>query len=347
MNRKHFISSIVPLGVSISPVSQLIKKAGLKTGELEILSPKIPKYLQPGATIGITCPSGYISVEDIQPAILKLQSWGFASTVGKTIGARDFSFAGDDELRTLDLQQMLDDDGIDAILFARGGYGAVRIIDRLDFTKFIKNPKWLVGFSDATVFHAHLNRNFGIASIHSKMCNSFPEDWTKAEPSQIDSIDSIRKCLVGDQMEYTAIPNENNRTGKAEGILIGGNLSILQNLAGTQSDINTAGKILFVEEVEEYLYNVDRMLWNLNRSGKLEKLQGLILGGFTKLKPDDPGEEFGRTIYEMVTRIVKDCAYPVCFDFPVGHQKNNYALKCGMKHKLSVNLNGCILKETR
>lgn len=346
MNRKNFISSIIPLGVTISPVAQLIKENSRETDPEKIL-PKIPKYLKPGNNIGITCPSGYISLEDIQPAILKLQEWGFTSTIGKTIGARDFTFAGDDELRTLDLQQMLDDPKIDAILFARGGYGAVRIIDRLNFSKFIKKPKWLIGFSDATVFHCHLNKNFGIASIHSKMCNSFPADWSIAEESQVVSIESIRKCLVGDKMKYTSLPTENNRTGHSEGILIGGNLSILQNLAASKSDISTVNKILFIEDAEEYLYNIDRMLWNLKRSGKLNKLKALIVGGFTNLKPDDPGEEFGRSVYEMVMGVVKEYSYPVCFDFPVGHQKNNFALKCGVKHKLIVSSNECMLEEIR
>jgi len=348
MDRKDFISSIVPLGVSVTPIVSLINnQISNHKNFQEISSNKIPKYLVPGNTIGITCPSGYINPEDIQAAILKLQEWGFKTTIGKTIGARDFSFAGNDDLRATDLQQMLDDEGIDTILFARGGYGAVRIIDRLDFTKFATNPKWIIGFSDATVFHLHLNSNFGIATIHSKMCNSFPSDWSKAEPSQIESIDTIRKCVTGEKMEYNFGVNDNNRNGIAEGILIGGNLSILQNLAASRSDIITAGKILFIEEVEEYLYNIDRMLWNLKRSGKLSKLAGLVVGGFNKLKPDDPGEEFGRTTYEMVLGVTKEYNYPVCFDFPVGHQKNNVALKCGVKHKLIVNSSKCTLTEMR
>ncbi|MGH2566648.1 MAG: S66 peptidase family protein, partial [Ginsengibacter sp.] len=227
----------------------------------------------------------------------------------------------------------------------RGGYGAVRIIDAINFEKFSKHPKWIIGFSDATVFHSHINKNFGIATIHSKMCNSFPSNLEVVTKEQIDSIDSIRKCLVGDKMQYESLTNAYNKTGIAEGILIGGNLSILENLAASESDINTAGKILFIEEVEEYLYNIDRMLWNLKRSGKFDQLKGFIAGGFNKIKPDDPGEDFGKTVYEMILEKVNEYDYPVCFDFPVGHQKENYALKCGVKHQLNVSDSSVTLVE--
>ena len=337
MDRKDFLSSIVPVTVIASAITTSEKKS-------EDDSLKIPPYLKQGDVIGITCPSGYITREEIQPAILKLKEWGFNASVGRTVGLRDFSFAGNDEVRAQDLQQMLDDGNIGAILFARGGYGAVRIIDKLDFSSFKKHPKWLIGFSDATVFHSHINRNFEIASIHSKMCNSFPADWSKADPFQIETINSIRKCLVGDKMQYNATVNEKNRIGKDEGMLIGGNLSILQNLAGTKSDIQTKNKILFLEDTGEYLYSIDRMFRNLKRTGKLDKLNGLIIGGF-KTKPDDAGEDFGRNVYDIVMHVVKEFSYPVCFDFPVGHQKNNYALKCGVKHMLVVSNDSVILKE--
>lgn len=337
MNRKDFLSTIVPLATVATAFANT-----KKLNDEESL--KIPPYLKEGDIIGITCPSGYITREEIQPAVSKLEEWGFKIRIGKTVGERDFTFGGSDELRIKDLQQMLDDRDINAILFGRGGYGAVRIIDKIDFKTFKKHPKWMIGFSDATVFHSHIHRNFGIASIHSKMCNSFPNDWSMAEPSQIESINSIRKCLTGERMEYIAVANEKNKPGTGEGTLIGGNLSILQNLAGTDSDIQTKNKILFVEDTGEYLYNIDRMFWNLKRSGKLDKLNGLIIGGF-KTKPDDAGEEFGRTVYDIVTEVVKEFSYPVCFDFPVGHQKNNYALKCGVKHQLTVTSNQVKLEE--
>jgi muramoyltetrapeptide carboxypeptidase len=239
---------------------------------------------------------------------------------------------------------MLDDSKIKAIMCARGGYGSVRIIDHLRWDRFKARPKWIIGFSDVTVIHSHLNKNLGIASIHSKMCNSFPLDWNKAEMIQVETIDSIRKALSGEKMQYEIASNPANRPGVVSGVLIGGNLKTLESLAGSKSDINTEGKILFVEDTGEYMYSIDRMFWNLKRSGKLAGLKGLIIGGF-KMKPDTSGEEFGRTLENVVMEKIKGYGYPVCFDFPVGHQKNNYALKCGVKHKLIVKAQSCTLTE--
>jgi muramoyltetrapeptide carboxypeptidase len=338
MKRKDFLSTILPLGAAITASASSITK--------DTPNAKIPSYLKKGDIIGITSPAGYITLEEIQPAVYKLKEWGFTVKIGTTIGKRDFTFGGTDTERLQDFQQLLDDTSVKAILCARGGYGFVRIVDELNFKKFVKNPKWIIGFSDITVLHNHLNANFGIASIHSKMCNSFPTDWSKAEPIQIETIESIKTCLLGEKMKYSIMPNANNKTGIATGELIGGNLKTLESLAGSKSDINTEGKILFVEDTGEYLYSIDRMFWNLKRSGKLDKLSGLIVGGF-KIKKDDTNEEFGKTLEDIVLEKVKTFKYPVCFDFPVGHQKNNFALKCGVVHKLSVHLNECILTEMR
>ncbi|HEY9362031.1 MAG TPA: LD-carboxypeptidase [Chitinophagaceae bacterium] len=333
MNRKDFLSTVVPLATVASAFSNKTRMD---------ISKKIPPYLKEGDLIAITCPSGFISLEECQPAINKMIEWGFNIRAGDTVGARDFTFAGTDKERIKDFQRMLDDDLVKAIMLGRGGYGAVRIIDAIDFKKFQQKPKWIIGFSDATVFHLHINHNYETATIHSKMCNSFPDDFSKADPTQVDSIDSIRKCLIGDSMKYAAPFNINNRKGTAIGTLIGGNLSIIDNLCGSISDVHTDGKILFIEDVGEYLYKIDGMLWNLKRSGKLKKLRGLIVGGF-RTKPDDPGEEFGKTVYEMVMEKVKEYDYPVGFDFPVGHIKENYALKCGMKHEMKITNEGTIL----
>ena len=339
MKRKDFLSTIVPFGATLGSIAR--GKTIIEEPDKPIL---VPPYLKKGDTIGITCPAGFITPEDVQPAINKMQEWGFNIKLGDTIGKKDFTFGGKDAERLQDFQHMMDDNTIKAIMCARGGYGSVRIIDDIDFKKFIKHPKWIIGFSDITVIHSHLNSNYRIASIHSKMCNSFPTDWSTAEPVQIESIESIRKCLSGEKMNRLFTPMASNRTGLADGELVGGNLKTLESLAGSKSDISTKDKILFVEDTGEYLYSLDRMFWNLKRTGKLSHLKGLIIGGF-KPKKDDPGEEFGKSMEEIITEKISEYNYPVCFDFPVGHQKNNFALKCGVQHRLAVHLNECRLTE--
>lgn len=304
---------------------------------------KIPSYLKSGDTIGITSPAGYITSEQVQASALIMQGWGFNVKIGDAIGKRDFTFGGTDEERTMDMQRMLDDPSINAIMCARGGYGFVRIIDKLDFSAFKRHPKWIIGFSDITVLHCHLAKQYGIASIHSKMCNSFPDDWATADPIQVETILSIKNALTGEQMSYVSPVTANNRLGKAEGILVGGNLSIIETLAGSQSDLDTKGKILFIEDTGEYLYSIDRMFWNLKRNGKLSHLKGLIIGGF-KVKTAEIGDEFGKTIYDIVMEKTAEYQYPIAFDFPVGHQKNNFALKCGVKHVFEVNDMGATLR---
>jgi len=331
MNRKNFIGAAgTLLGGTLFSF-----KNGITQATEDALFKK-PPYLKPGDTIGITSPAGFITLERLQPAIVLLQSWGYRIKIGSTIGKRDFTFGGTDTERAADFQQMLDDPSIKAIMCARGGYGSIRIVDKLNWSKFKSKPKWVIGFSDVTVLHNHIHTNCSVASIHSKMCNSFPDDWATAEPIQVQTINSIHDALAGRQMKYEAKPHLQNKPGNAEGILIGGNLKTIETLAGSSSDINTAGKILFVEDTAEYLYSIDRMFWNLKRTGKLKSLKALIIGGFN-LKPDDEGEEFGRSLQDIVLDKVKEYKYPVCFDFPVGHQRANFALKCGAMHKLIAN----------
>ena len=338
MNRKLFLGSLASLAASAAlPQTVLLNDEEDNSGI-------IPPYLKKGDIIGITAPAGFITVEAIKPALQQIESWGFKVKIGTTIGKRDFTFGGTDQERVTDFQDLLDDTSVKAILCARGGYGSVRLIDQLNWKKFQASPKWIIGFSDITVLHSHLARNYGIASIHSKMCNSFPDDWNKAEPIQVETILSIRDALKGVQMKYSLTPNSNNRLGKASGRLIGGNLKTIESLAGSSSDIKTAGKILFVEDTGEYLYSIDRMFWNLKRTGKLDHLAALVVGGF-KIKTDEAGEEFGKTLYDIVMEKVKDFKYPVCFDFPVGHQKNNFALKCAVKHNLLVKSDQVTLME--
>lgn len=329
MQRKSFLQLA---GLGLLPLSGFTNSNSSRSPHRII----VPPYLQNGDTIGIVCPSGFSTMEDIQSSITQIESWNYKIRIGNTIGKRDNTFGGTDEERRADFQMMLDDPSIKAILCATGGYGAVRIIDLLDFYTFKKNPKWVIGFSDITVFHSHIHQVYHTATLHSKMSGSFPKDWSLAEPVQIDSINSIRKALEGEKIVYPTVPNLNNIIGVAEGVLVGGNLKILENMSGSISSIDTAGKILFVEDVGEPLYNIDRMFCNLHRSGKLNQLKGLIVGSFTNIKPDNPDAPFGRDIYQIVKERTAGFHYPICFDFPVGHQKNNFALKCGIKHRLDV-----------
>jgi muramoyltetrapeptide carboxypeptidase len=342
MNRKRFMAMMAAAGAVIPAFGALVAEE-----EDDDQPVVVPPYLRPGDTVGITCPAGYITEKDVASAVQQIENWGFKVKLGTTVGKREFTLGGTDEERTTDFQQLLNDKTVKAIMCARGGYGLVRIVDQLNFEKFLLHPKWIIGFSDITVLHSHLNRNYRVASLHSKMCNSFPEDWARAEPIQIETIFSIRDALKGIKMSYSVVPNEKNKKGMARGVLVGGNLKTIETLAASKSDIRTAGKILFVEDTGEYLYSIDRMFWNLKRTGKLDKLAGLIVGGF-KVKPsEDPAEEFGKNLQEIVLEKVKDFKYPVCFDFPVGHQKNNYALKCGVRHTLTVAIDNCTLTEIR
>lgn len=342
MKRKKFLSAIFPAAFALHP-NQLFYQDEIKQDEAVIAIK--PAYLKKGDTIGISCPAGFITTDDIQPAILKIKEWGFDVKIGDTVGKKDFTFGGTDAERLADFQAMLDDKNIKAILCARGGYGAIRIIDKIDFTKFVAHPKWVIGFSDITVLHSHINHNFGIATIHSKMCNSFPAEWALAEPIQVETIESIRQCLTGEKMGYQIVPNIHNRNGKAAGALVGGNLKTIESLAGSKSDLVTRNKILFVEDTGEYLYSIDRMFWNLKRTGKLDQLAALIIGGFKIKKEETAAEAFGKTLEEIVLEKVAEFKYPICFDFPVGHQKNNFALKCRMRHQLSITPSSCSLME--
>jgi muramoyltetrapeptide carboxypeptidase len=342
MKRKSFLRSLIgsPLlaAATFQPDHETYKRI------LDEIPWRIPPYLKPGDAIGITCPAGFMTIEEIQPAVQTIKSWGFNLRIGRTVGARDFIFGGTDAERLADLQQMLDDPSIQAILCARGGYGCVRIIDQLDWKKFMERPKWIIGFSDITVIHAQLNHQFHVASIHSKMCNSFPDISEQVEKGQWESILSIQTALAGKIIEYPIMYDPGNRAGVGQGILAGGNLKTIETLAGSASDLHTNGMILFLEDTGEYLYSIDRMFYNLKRTGKLENLTGLLIGAF-RVKPDDPGDEFGKSVYNIVLEHVAEYKYPVCFNFPVGHVKTNYALKCGVRHELNVDSESVGFKE--
>ena len=289
---------------------------------------KIPPYLKKGNTIGITCPAGFMAKEKAQTCINTLQAWGFEVMVGKTLGSRSKNyFSATDDARRDELQAMLDDEGIHAVLFARGGYGVGRIIDQLDFTKFKKKPKWLIGFSDITVLHCHLNRRVKVAGLHAPMAAAFNE-------GENEFISSLHKAITGKKAKYQCAAHPFNKPGSIRAELVGGNLSLIAHLCGTTSDLQTNNKILFIEDTGEYIYNVDRMLYQLKRSGKLDGLAGLVVGGFSEMK--DTERPFGKNVYQVIHDIVKDYDYPVCFGFPVSHEKENYALKVGVPYTLKV-----------
>lgn len=302
-----------------------------------------PPPLRKGDVVGLTAPAGYISVEEVQPAVSVILSWGFGVQYGDTLGRRDGSLGGSDAERTADLQRMIDDPSVRAILCARGGYGVTRILDRLDLRPLRRDPKWIIGFSDITALHLHLWQNLRMASIHSKMCNSFPADWVRAEPIVRDTILSIHAALSGEPVEIACPPHPSDIKGVAMGPLVGGNLSVIHTCMGTRSEIDTRECILFLEDVGEYPYSIDRMLTNLQRAGKFDRLRGLVLGGFSAMKRESAGEEFGRSLERMVTEKLGDKSFPVCFGFPVGHQRDNYALVHGRRHRLEVSDEGTLL----
>ncbi|MCY7292994.1 MAG: LD-carboxypeptidase [Ferruginibacter sp.] len=299
----------------------------------------VPTYLKRGDTIAICCPAGYMNGEKVVTCIATLQNEGYEVIVGETVGGHSPNyFSGTDEERLTELQQFLDNKNINAILCARGGYGISRIIDQFCFKKFLKYPKWIIGFSDVTVIHSYLFSNFKIASLHASMAAAFNDGGDKSE-----NILSLLAALKGTKGDYHIAPNISNKNGIATGKLIGGNLTLLANGIGTSSDIKTNKCILFLEDLDEQLYNIDRMLVQVKRSGMLKDLAGLVVGGFTDLK--DTERPFGKNIYEIFTELVAEYDYPVCFDFPVSHSENNVALKHGMKHTLFVDDDGVMLKE--
>lgn len=298
----------------------------------------IPPYLSTGDSIGILCPSGYMPYEKAAAAIETLTGWGFNVVPGKTLGNQFHYFSGTDRERLNDLQDMMDDEDIKAIFCARGGYGIGRIIDSLNFKKFRKHPKWIVGYSDITVLQLHLFSKYKTASLHAPMAAAFNDGEFNNQ-----YIQSLHDAIAGRKANYTCAGEVFNQKGKASGALVGGNLSLVTHLIGTSSDIKAKNKILFIEDVGEYIYNIDRMMYQLKRSGKLDDLSGLIVGKFTEVK--DTATPFGQRSEEVIRDIVKEYDYPVCFNFPVGHEKENYALKIGVKYRLTVSGNSAELKE--
>ena len=334
MNRTQFLHTILPLGLGA-----FFAKNALAANETsgKPLWQRTPKYLQPGDTIAITCPASPLETKEAQNCISTLQSWGFKTKIGRTVGNHWQRFSGTDEERATELQALLDDENVSAILFGRGGYGVMRMMDKINWAKFIAHPKWLIGFSDITAIHCHINALYKIPTLHGPMAASFCR-----QPSDVS--DSIRKVLIGDPIEYTFKGHSKNIGGQTTAELIGGNLSLICAMQASTGELKTANKILFIEDVSEYKYTIDRMLMTLKRSGKLENLAALIVGGMTGVK-QDAEPDFPVTIEEMIADKVKEYNYPVCFNFPAGHQSLNLPLKLGIPYQLTVSKNACSLKE--
>lgn len=290
-----------------------------------------PPYLKKGDQVGIIAPAGIVKPEDIEPAIKILEEWGLKVNKGKHLYRSFHFFAGTDEQRLNDFQTMINDENIRAVFFARGGYGIIRLIEKLNFRKFKKSPKWLVGYSDITIVHSFLSKILKCESLHGIM----PKNFIKGQEDN-QSLIQLKNTLFGNMPSYQFANNRLNRSGKAEGFVTGGNLSIIYSLQRTKLQIDTKGKILFIEDVNEYLYHFERMMMNLKMSGQLKNLAGLVVGGLTDMKETTPG--FGKTAEEIIADVVKECTYPVMFGFPVGHMFPNLPLIVGRKMKMDVDL---------
>ena len=285
---------------------------------------KTPSYLQKGDTVAIIATARKISLIEIENAVNLLTSWELKVVFGKTIGLENNQFAGTVQERVDDLQMVLNDDSIKAVWCARGGYGTVQLIDLIDFSKFQQHPKWIIGYSDITVLHAHIH-NLGIETIHATMPINIPKN-------SAESIKTLKNVLFGNQLYYEFPSHQLNISGKANGLLVGGNLSVLYSLLGSKSSFSTENKILLVEDLDEYLYHIDRILQNLKRNHYFENLAGIIVGGMTQMRDNEIA--YGKTAEAIILDIVKPYNIPVIFNAPFGHLDDNRALILGRTIRL-------------
>ena len=295
------------------------------------MSVLFPPYLQRGQRVAVVSTARKITAQELAPALAVLADWGLAVTLGASIGPAAHQFAGNDALRRADFQQQLDDPAIRAILCARGGYGTARLVDGLDFTAFAQSPKWVAGFSDITVLHCHLLRR-GYASIHGVMPVLY------GQPGGARAEATLRQALFGKALAYEAPPHPLNRPGTATGELVGGNLSLLHTLTGTASQVSFAGRILFLEDLDEYLYHIDRMLLHLHRSGQLAGLAGLVVGHFSVMR--DNAVPFGAAAYDIIDSYARLYDFPVAYGLPIGHEPTNEAVVVGQRLTLTVGVGG-------
>ncbi len=299
----------------------------------------IPSSLKKGDTIAITCTAGYMPKKNAEACIKALEKEGYKVVISHTVGGNSKNyFSSTDEDRLAELQKYLDDKNVKAILCGRGGYGTSRIIDKINFSKFVAKPKWIIGFSDITILLNHITSNFNIATLHAPMSTAF-----RFKEHNPENIVSLFKSLRGEKNNYETIANKLNKTGKAKGKIVGGNIALLANAIGTSSDIKTKNCILFIEDIGEYLYAEDRMLQQLKRAGKFKDLAGLVVGTFTEMM--DTKRKFGKDMNSNIAELVAEYNYPVCFEFPVGHSINNRTIKIGGQYTLECNEKNTILKE--
>lgn len=287
---------------------------------------KIPPYLKAGDTVAIVCTARKFFKEDARPAIELLETWGLKVKLGDTIGLDHFQLGGTDEERAKDLQNQLNNPEIKAIWIARGGYGTVRIIDSIDFSFFLNNPKWIIGFSDITTLHSHVH-NLGVATLHAIMPFTVPN-----APHEVKQ--TLKNALFGEKVNYEIPSHPENIIGEVEGELVGGNLSILYSLLGSSSSIKTKNKILFIEDLDEYLYHVDRMMQNLKRNNYFNEVRAIVVGGMTDMH--DNQIPYGQDAYGIIKTIAAQNNIPLCFDFPAGHVKDNRSLFFGKKINLDI-----------
>lgn len=300
-----------------------------------------PPALKKGDTVMIVAPAGVMKdTTGVYKAVGLLHKWGLNYKLGEHLFTKYYRFAGTDAERLSDFQTALDDPTVKAIWCARGGYGAIRILDDLDFTEYIKNPKWIIGFSDITAFHTKLN-NLGITTIHGIMPLTYKPD----DKEQRQAVKSLKRAFFGKRVRYRVAESKYNREGQVEGVVVGGNLSLVYSMLGSETQLNTDDKILYLEEVGEALYHIDRMMISLKRAGTFDNCKGLIIGGFSDLKTE--ANDFGMTYEEIILDAVKDYDFPVAFDFPAGHITDNRTVLLGRNVSFKVKKSKTKLKFDR
>ena len=292
---------------------------------------KQPPYLQAGDTVAIVAPSGILKnrTGEVQQAQKLLKGWGLHSVIGDHVFNKSNHFAGTDDERCEDFQKALDDPKISAIWCARGGYGTVRILDKLDWSNFKENPKWIIGFSDITAIHNDIH-NIGVESIHAMMCNSLQDNLSSIEAT----VSTFKNAIFGNSLSYTLNRSDYNKAGNSSGQLVGGNLTMLHTMLGSKSSIDVSGKILFIEEIGEYKYHIDRMLQSMKRAGYFDDCKGVIVGQMTKLRKNTT--LWGTSIEQLILDALADYDFPIAFNMPAGHEKDNRAMIFGRTVQLQV-----------